>query len=99
MDSSLPADKLAQIETLMARYRLQGLEFHALRTRQAASRSFVTLHLLVPGQWTVQQGHDWSERFEADILAALPNTHVTTHLEPIEDPRSLIDRALDRPPP
>jgi cation diffusion facilitator family transporter len=99
MDSSLPAEKLAQIETLLASYRQQGLAFHALRTRQAASRNFVTLHVLVPGQWTVQQGHDWCERIEAEFLAALPNTHVTTHLEPIEDPVSLIDRALDRPPP
>jgi cation diffusion facilitator family transporter len=98
MDVSLPADKLAQIETLLAAYRRQGLEFHALRTRQAASRSFVSLHVLVPGQWTVQQGHDWSERIEADIHAALPQATVTTHLEPIEDPRSMIDQALDRPP-
>jgi cation diffusion facilitator family transporter len=98
MDVSLPAEKLAQIETLLAAYRVQGLEFHALRTRQAASRSFVSLHVLVPGQWTVQQGHDWSERIEADIHAALPQATVTTHLEPIEDPRSMIDQALDRPP-
>jgi cation diffusion facilitator family transporter len=98
MDVSLPAEKLAQIETLLAAYRLQGLEFHALRTRQAASRSFVSLHVLVPGQWTVQQAHDWSERIETDIHAALPQATVTTHLEPIEDPLSMIDQALDRPP-
>jgi cation diffusion facilitator family transporter len=99
MDVSLPADKLAQIETLLAAYRRQGLEFHALRTRQAASRSFVSVHVLVPGQWTVQQGHDWSERIEADIHAALARATVTTHLEPIEDPLSMIDQALDRAPP
>ncbi|MCE9571505.1 MAG: cation-efflux pump, partial [Rhodocyclales bacterium] len=76
----------------------QGLDFHALRTRQAGSRAFVTLHVLVPGQWTVQQGHDWAERIEADIRRTLPQTHVTTHLEPLEDPVSMVDQGLDRPP-
>jgi cation diffusion facilitator family transporter len=97
MDVSLPAEKLARIEALLDGYRAQGLDFHALRTRQAGSRAFVTLHVLVPGQWTVQQGHDWAERIEADIRAALPYTHVTTHLEPLEDPRSMCDQELDRP--
>jgi cation diffusion facilitator family transporter len=97
MDISLPVEKLDQIETLLAAYRKQGLDFHALRTRQAGSRAFVTLHVLVPGLWTVQQGHDWAERIEADIRNALPHAHVTTHLEPIEDPVSMVDQELDRP--
>ena len=98
MDVSLPADKLAEIETLLAGYRKQGLDFHALRTRQAGSRVFITLHVLVPGQWTVQIGHDWAERIESDIRRILPHAHVTTHLEPIEDPLSMSDQGLDRPP-
>jgi len=97
MDVSLPADKLAEIETLLAGYRKQGLDFHALRTRQAGSRVFITLHVLVPGQWTVQIGHDWAERIESDIRRILPHAHVTTHLEPIEDPVSMSDQGLDRP--
>lgn len=98
MDVSLPADKLAEIEALLAGYRKEGLDFHALRTRQAGSRVFVTLHVLVPGEWTVQLGHDWAERIEADIRGALPHAHVTTHLEPLEDPLSMVDQGLDRPP-
>jgi cation diffusion facilitator family transporter len=98
MDVSLPAERLKEIETLLTGYRDQGLDFHALRTRQAGSRTFVTLHVLVPGSWTVQQAHDWAERIEADIRKALPHAHVTTHLEPLEDPVSMIDQGLDRPP-
>jgi cation diffusion facilitator family transporter len=98
MDISLPAETLDEIEGLLAGYRSQGLDFHALRTRQAGSRAFVTLHVLVPGQWTVQHGHDWAERIEADIRRTLPQTHVTTHLEPLEDPVSMVDQGLDRPP-
>jgi len=97
MDVSLPTEDMEKIEALLAGYREQGLDFHALRSRQAGSRAFVTLHVLVPGLWTVQQGHAWAERIEADIRRALPHTHVTTHLEPIEDPVSMIDQELDRP--
>ncbi|MEW5789548.1 MAG: cation diffusion facilitator family transporter [Pseudomonadota bacterium] len=97
MDTSLPADQIAAIEAVLTDYRARGLEFHALRTRQAGARAFATLHVLVPGQWTVQTGHDWLERIEADIRAAVPRIHVTTHLEPREDPASLRDVPLDRP--
>ena len=96
MDISLPAEKLAVIEALLASFREQGLDFHALRTRQAGGRAFITLHVLVPGQWSVQHGHDWAERIEAAIATALPHTHVTTHLEPMEDPASMNDQDLDR---
>jgi cation diffusion facilitator family transporter len=96
MDISLPAEKLEKIESLLAGYREQGLAFHALRTRQAGGRSFMTMHVLVPGQWTVQYGHDWAERIEGDIRKALPFTHITTHVEPLEDPASMNDQELDR---
>jgi cation diffusion facilitator family transporter len=96
MDVSIPQEELGAIEAILDDYRRQGLEFHALRTRQAGSRAFVTVHLLVPGAWTVQHGHDWSERIEADIREAVPHVHITTHLEPLEDPVSLADQDLDR---
>ncbi len=97
MDVSLPDEKLKAVNAVLDGYRLHGLEFHALRTRQAGTRTFITLHVMVPGDWTVQAGHDWSERIEADIRQTVPYAHVTTHLEPREDPLSLVDEALDRP--
>lgn len=98
MDVSLPDTELRAIGAVLDRYRARGIEFHALRTRQAGTRAFVMLHVLVPGEWTVQQGHDWSERIEADIRGAVPHAHVTTHLEPREDPISHADQLLDRLP-
>lgn len=97
MDVSVPAEERLAIDGVLARYREQGLEFHALRTRQAGARAFVTLHVLVPGEWTVQTGHEWCDRIEADIRAVLNHAHVTTHLEPKDDPISLVDEALDQP--
>ncbi|NTV88236.1 MAG: cation transporter [Burkholderiaceae bacterium] len=96
MDVSVPAADLEAIEAVLDRYRRQGLDFHALRTRQAGSRAFISLHVLVPGAWSVQLAHDWSERIEADLRQAVSYAHVTTHLEPLEDPLSLADQDLDR---
>lgn len=96
MDISLPPEQVADIEAVLSTYRAQGLDFHALRTRQAGSRAFVSVHVLVPGEWTVKQGHDWAERIERDIRKAVPRVNVLTHLEPLEDPVSMLDQDLDR---
>ena len=96
MDEALPEDQLEAIESVLANYRKQGLDFHALRTRQAGRQAFITLHVLVPGEWTVQRGHDVVEQIETDIRTVVPFSNLTTHLEPIEDPLSLIDEALER---
>ena len=79
--------------------RSHGAQWHALRTRQAAARRFVSVHVLVPGAWTVQQGHDLCEAIEVELAAVRPPTTVFTHLEPLEDPASFADQALDRLPP
>jgi cation diffusion facilitator family transporter len=97
MDASLPPETGKKIDDVLAGYRAQGLDFHAVRTRQAGNRAFVSLHVLVPGTWTVQQGHDWAERIEADIRrVVMPRANVLTHLEPLDDPASLLDQDLDR---
>lgn len=96
MDEAISEEQLDAIEAMLQNYRQQGLDFHALRTRQAGRQAFISLHVLVPGEWTVQRGHDLVEQIEADIRAAVPFSHLTTHLEPIEDPLSLVDEALDR---
>lgn len=97
MDVALPVEALTRIDEVLARYRAQGLDFHALRTRQAGTRAFASLHVLVPGHWTVQQGHDLLETLEAELRTAIPHLHVTTHLEPCGDPASALDKELDRP--
>ncbi|MDO8925527.1 MAG: cation diffusion facilitator family transporter [Sideroxyarcus sp.] len=96
MDEAIPPEQIAQIEAVLANYRSQGLDFHALRTRQAGRNAFISLHVLVPGLWTVQHGHDMVELIEADIRAVVPFSHLTTHLEPIEDPLSQVDALLER---
>jgi cation diffusion facilitator family transporter len=96
MDAAIPKEQIEAVEAVLKNYRQQGLDFHALRTRQAGRHAFITLHVLVPGKWTVQHGHDLVEQIEADIRAVVPFSNLTTHLEPIEDPVSLVDEALER---
>lgn len=96
LDAALSEADLAAVNKILHTYGQDGTQFHALRTRLAGSRRFVTLHVLVPGQWTVQQGHDLCDQIELEIARALPGTHTVTHLEPSEDPLSWEDSELDR---
>lgn len=96
MDFALPDDEHALVLAVLERYRAQGIDFHALRTRESGARRFVELHLLVPGEWTIHQGHALAEQVELDIRNTLSHTTVLTHLEPLDDPVSHADIALDR---
>src|SRR4051794_17102233 len=96
MDRALEEPDLAEIQAALAEFERDGVRFHALRTRQAGSRRFISLHVLVPGAWSVQRGHDLVERVEDSLRERLPGASVFTHLEPAEDPRSFADTALDR---
>ena len=96
LDTALPEPERRSIAAVLAAHTGDGVQFHALRTRQAGARRFVSLHVLVPGEWTVQRGHDYLERLEEEIRGAVPNSTVFTHLEPIEDPVSWADERLER---
>jgi cation diffusion facilitator family transporter len=97
MDTALPAHEIEIVKHVLEAYeQTDGIAYHALRTRSAASRRFVSVHILVPGNWSVQQGHDLLERLETDLHSKLDRLTVTTHLEPIEDPASWRDAELDR---
>jgi cation diffusion facilitator family transporter len=98
LDHALPETERRAIEAVLDGFRTQGIEFHALRTRAAAGRSFVSMHVLVPGAWSVQRGHDVVEEIEARVQKAVPTASVFTHIEPLEDPASYRDERLDREP-
>jgi divalent metal cation (Fe/Co/Zn/Cd) transporter len=78
-------------------FRKDGVQFHALITRQAGAQKFVSMHVLVPGDWTVKRGHELLEQIEADIRRAISKAVVFTHLEPLDDPVSWADEKLERP--
>jgi Ca2+-transporting ATPase len=95
LDAALPAEEKAAIERIFDRYREEGIEFHDLRTRAAGTQRLVTVHILVPGRFSVQEGHDLSERIEGDIRQAMRNTTIVTHLEPLEDAASFAHERIE----
>jgi len=95
LDTALPNEERAKVIEILDRYKLEGITYHALRTRQASSRRFVSVHILVPGDWTIQNGHQMLEQLENEIRETLVNTTVFTHIEPLEDPVSWDDEWLD----
>jgi cation diffusion facilitator family transporter len=97
LDAAIPADELAGIEKIFAEYRKRdGVEFHALLTRQAGTRRFVSFHLLVPDAWPVDRAHELSEEIEKRIRAQVPRAITLTHIEPISQPASYDDIELER---
>jgi cation diffusion facilitator family transporter len=96
MDTALPPEEYERVLKVLDKYKEQGVEFHALRTRQAAGRRFVSVHVLVPGRWSTHKGHHLVENVEADIRSVLAGVTVFTHLEPVDDPLSFQDIEIDR---
>lgn len=96
MDKALPEAELATVSEVLDRYEGRDIHFHALRTRKAGRRTFISVHVLVPGQWSVKEGHDLAERVEEDLRNRFEQATVFTHLEPIDDPVSFEDTGLDR---
>lgn len=96
LDTALPEPTRREIVSILDGHAKEGVQYHALRTRQAGRWRFISFHVLVPGHWTVQRGHDLLERIEDEVRARVPLSTVFTHLEPIEDPASFKDQRLER---
>jgi cation diffusion facilitator family transporter len=96
LDTALPNDERDAIAKILEKHCQNSVTHHALRTRQSGARRFASVHILVPGDWTVQRGHALLENIERDMRIALPNIVVSTHLEPLEAPESFEDVGLDR---
>lgn len=97
MDIAIPVEDVAAIQKVLDVFRNGGVQFHALFTRQAGAQKFVSVHVLVPDDWTVKRGHELLDRIEAEIRRAVANTVVFTHLEPRDDPASWADERLEHP--
>ena len=96
LDRALPQEDLETIFSVLAVYEERGIRFHAVRTRAAGQRRFISMHVLVPGRWSVQEGHDLSEGIERSLREKLPGSTFFIHIEPSEDPISFADQNLDR---
>ncbi len=96
MDSAISTDEIKKITEVLEANFQKPVEYHALRTRQSGSQRFVSLHVLVPGKWTVHRGHQLLEHIESDLHHVIPNLTMFMHLESLDDPSSWEDIALNR---
>ena len=97
MDTASSPETCEKIKRILDRFvEKHGIDYHALRTRQSGAKNFISVHILVPDEWTVQRGHDLTEEIEVEIIKAVPESTVFTHLEPLEDPLSFEDLELFR---
>ena len=99
MDMALSAEDMTVVRQVLKTHEQTGIQFHALRSRQSGAKKFISMHVLVPGDWTVQRGHELLDKIEADIRAALAEAVVFTHLESLDDPASWDDETFERTKP
>lgn len=97
LDAAIPDAEQKKVTEYLDTLKSKQIEYHSFMTRQAGQRKFISMHLLVPGIWTVQEGHNFCEEIENYIedMFDVPVT-VSTHLEPVEDPCSMNDIGIDR---
>jgi cation diffusion facilitator family transporter len=95
MDAALPPEEYEKVMAVLKKYEAQGIQFHAIRTRQSAGRRFISIHVLVPGRWTTHKGHHVVENIETDIRGVLSGVTIFSHMEPVDDPLSFQDIDID----
>ncbi len=93
MDRAIPEAERSAIVAVLEQVKAKGGDYHRLRTRMSGKKSFVDVHILVPGSMSVHEGHDLAHRIELEITRAVPHVDVLTHLEALEDERSWDDAA------
>ena len=96
LDRALPPDDQERISDVLSHYGREDVQFHAVRTRAARQRRFISMHVLVPGRWSVKKGQNLSEQIEKDLGKVLPESTSLIRIEPSEDPASLEDQGLQR---
>ena len=85
MDEALPEDLVNTVKNILDKYTDDEITYHSLYTRKAASKNFISLHLLLPCCWHISRGHELTKKIENDILAVFPDSDVFIHIEPLND--------------
>lgn len=97
LDTGIPEPERAKVVIALEAFKTQNLHYHSLLTRQAGQRKFISFHILMPGHLSIQKGHDQVEKVEKAIRGLFDSpVTVFTHLEPVEDPVSMLDIGIDR---
>ena len=82
LDSALPSAERDRIAACLGEFRHEFIEVHSLRTRQAGTDRHIDIHLVVPGEMTVDAAHELAHRIEQRVRQALPSARLLVHVEP-----------------
>ncbi|MEZ2130499.1 MULTISPECIES: CDF family cation efflux transporter EmfA [unclassified Sinorhizobium] len=82
MDQAVDPAEEEAIKQAIATHANGSIGVHDLKTRKAASVTFVDFHLVVPAAMSVRQAHDICDRLEDAIRAIHPGAEITIHVEP-----------------
>ena len=84
MDKALDSSERECIDAALQEFATQtGVHFDNVSTRSAGERSFVDLHMHVPGQWTVQHAAQVRSGIEAALLKVVPGLYARIEMLPM----------------
>jgi cation diffusion facilitator family transporter len=85
MDQALDSPERLRIDAVLDGHRQRdpGLVFDNISSRKAGERSFVDLHMHVPGDWSVARAARLRTAIEAELLQAVPGLYARIELLPL----------------
>lgn len=85
LDKSLPEAEIKLIERILKERKGFILNFHKLRARKMGSERQIDLHIIVPHDVSVKDGHSYVEEIENQIKKDLPGSVIVVHIEPCDE--------------
>lgn len=84
MDQAMPLEQRDRIDAVLAQFTAQDPQvlFDNVTTRTAGERSFVELHMHVPGGWSVAQAAQRRSQVESALLATIAGVYARIELLP-----------------
>lgn len=85
MDEAMEPTLLARVHTVLQEYGDASggaVHFDSLTSRRAGARSFVDLHMHVPGRWTLAEAARQRSAVEQALMQAVPGLRATIELLP-----------------
>lgn len=83
-DRSLPPEEMEEISEVLMRFCGKEVCFHAFKSRRAGPDMFVEFHLTVPGDLSVSESHELTDRIEMALKSRFGRIFVTIHVEPAD---------------
>jgi cation diffusion facilitator family transporter len=87
MDRALEPDEMAALREAIDSRLGDEMTFHELRTRRVGPRRLADVHVLVPGELSVRDGHALATDVEHAVQEAVPGAEIMVHVEPVEGDR------------